>query len=86
MDSDVKNSPKDNQKKIIDIFVEEMPTGELFAGAGTGTSGSSVTAGLKEKNYLGKGIKVNTNVTVSDDQIKVYFLLLIQILEIQISH
>ena len=73
VDSDVKNSPKDNQKKIIDIFVEEMPTGELFAGAGTGTSGSSVTAGLKEKNYLGKGIKVNTNVTVSDDQIKGIF-------------
>ena len=45
----------DNQKKNIDIIVEESPTGEIFAGAGTGTSGATLTAGIKEKNYLGKG-------------------------------
>ncbi len=73
VDTNVKTSSSEQQKKIIDIFVEEMPTGEIFAGAGTGTSGSSVTAGIKEKNYLGKGIKVNTNVTVSDDEIKGIF-------------
>ena len=27
-------------KKIINIFVEEKPTGEIFAGVGTGTGGS----------------------------------------------
>ena len=41
--------------KIIDITVEEKPTGEIFAGIGTGTSGSIVSAGIKEKNYLGQG-------------------------------
>ena len=68
--SNVKNSKTDNQKKIIDITVEESPTGEIFAGAGTGTSGATITAGIQEKNYLGKGIKLSTNLTVSEDQIK----------------
>ena len=65
-----KTSTLDNQKKIIDIKVEESPTGEIFAGAGTGTSGATVTAGIQEKNYLGKGIKLGANLTVAEDQIK----------------
>ena len=40
-------------------------TGEIFAGAGTGTSGSSITAGIKENNYLGLGIKLDTNFTIT---------------------
>ena len=68
--SDVKISKKDNQKKVIDIKVEESPTGEIFAGAGTGTSGATVSAGIQEKNYLGKGIKLKTNILFSEDQIK----------------
>ena len=48
--SNIKNSNYDNQKKIIDIIVEENPTGEIFAGAGTGTSGATITAGIQEKN------------------------------------
>ena len=35
----------------INITVEEKPTGEIFAGAGTGTSGSTVSGGIKEKNF-----------------------------------
>ncbi len=68
--SDIKKSKIDNQKKIIDIIVEESPTGEIFAGAGTGTSGATISAGIQEKNYLGKGIKLKTNILVSEDQIK----------------
>ena len=52
----------DNLNKIIDITVEEKATGEIFAGAGTGTTGSSLSAGLKENNYLGLGIKLDTNI------------------------
>jgi len=55
--------------KIINITVEEKPTGEVFAGVGTGTGGSSFSVGLKEKNYLGKGINLDTNLAVSDDQV-----------------
>ena len=66
---DYKSSNNDNLSKIIDITVEEKPTGEIFAGAGTGTTGSNFSAGVKENNYLGLGIKLDTNFTVSDDSI-----------------
>ena len=56
--------------KIINISVEEQPTGEISAGAGTGTSGSSVSFGIRENNYMGTGIKIDTNVAVSDTGLK----------------
>ena len=74
VNSSVTTSKIDKQKKIIDIQVEETPTGEVFAGAGTGTSGASISAGIKEKNYLGKGISLTTNFSISEDQIKGKFL------------
>ena len=70
VESKIKTSKTDNQKKVIDILVEEMPTGEIYAGAGTGTSGATITAGIQEKNYLGKGIKLGTNILISEDEIK----------------
>jgi len=68
--SEVKNSKIKNNFKTIDITIEEKATGEIFAGAGTGTDGSSISMGIKEKNYLGKGIVLDTNLTLSDDEIK----------------
>ena len=68
--TEIKTSKTDNQKKVIDILVEEMPTGEIYAGAGTGTSGATITAGVQEKNYLGKGIKLGTNILISEDELK----------------
>ncbi len=67
---------KNKENKIINIIVEEKPTGEIFAGVGTGTSGSSFSAGLKEKNYLGKGITLDTNFAISDDEIRGKFSVL----------
>ena len=66
---DVTKKVKDdeNNKKIINIYVEESPTGEIMAGAGTGSDGSSITFGIKEKNYLGKGIKINSSFTLRND-------------------
>ena len=69
-----KTSSSDDLSQTIDITVEEKPTGEIFAGAGTGTTGTSFTAGIKEKNYLGLGIKLDTNLVLSDDSIKGRFL------------
>ena len=66
----------DSNKKIIDISIEEKPTGEIFAGAGTGTSGHSLTAGIKENNYLGLGIKLDTNINVTEDSLKGKFSVL----------
>ena len=68
--ADILESGLDSNKKTININVEEKATGEIFAGAGTGTSGSTISAGIKEKNYLGKGIKLDTVLSLSDDEIK----------------
>ena len=40
--------------KRIKIVVEEMPTGEISAGAGIGTDGGSFAFNIKENNWLGK--------------------------------
>ena len=68
----VKYKSKINNKnnKIIDIIVEEKATGEIFAGAGAGTTGTSISAGIKENNYLGLGIKLDTNLNLTEDSIK----------------
>ena len=73
VDAEVLDSNINKKNKIINIKVEEKATGEIFAGAGTGTSGSTVSAGIKEKNYLGKGINLNTNLTLSEQEIKGIF-------------
>ncbi len=51
--------------KIIDIVVEEKPTGEISAGAGVGTEGGSFSFNVSENNWLGKGKKVSTFVNVN---------------------
>ena len=62
-------------KKIIDITVEEKPTGEITAGAGVGTSGGALTFGVRENNYLGKGLGVDVNLTLSDESVRGLFSL-----------
>ena len=65
-----KLTTKDNDKKALNITVEEKPTGEIFASAGTGTQGSTIGFGVKENNFLGKNISLNTNLRLSDETIK----------------
>jgi outer membrane protein insertion porin family len=72
VDSVVKDGTGFNQK-IIDINVEEKPTGEITASAGVGTSGKSIGFGVKENNFLGRGLGINSNVTLSTDTIKGLF-------------
>ena len=67
--------PGSNQNlKIIDLIVEEKPTGEISLGAGIGTSGGSIGGGVKENNFLGKGIKLDTNLQISANTIKGKFV------------
>ena len=61
---------KDDKSKTIDISIAEKPTGEIFAGAGTGTNGATVSFGIKENNYLGKGLSVDTNANISQESIR----------------
>ena len=60
--------------KEIDIDVEERPTGEISLTAGFGTTGETIGAGIKENNFLGKGIKLNTNLELTSDSIKGQFI------------
>ena len=51
--------------KLVQIQVEEKPTGEITAGAGIGTSGGSFAFSISENNWLGKGINLATSLDVS---------------------
>ena len=61
--------------KIININLEEKPTGEIMAGAGFGTSGTTTTFGIKENNYLGNGLSVDAKLDLSQESIKGKFSL-----------
>ena len=61
------NSPN---SKIINIDVKEKATGEISAGAGIGTSGGTVVFGVKENNYLGKGLAVEAETIVTAESFK----------------
>ena len=64
-----------SNSKIINIEVKEKPTGEITAGAGFGTSGGSLGFGVTENNYMGKGIRLDANLTLREDSIKGLFSL-----------
>ena len=55
--------------KVLNITVEEKPTGEIAAIAGVGTSGNTIGFSVKENNFLGKGIGLNSNLTLSSNSI-----------------
>ena len=67
------NDGSDKDSKVIDITVEEKATGEITAGAGFGTDGGTLLFGIKENNYLGKGLIVEAQANLSADSIKGQF-------------
>ncbi len=73
VDSEIVDGNTSNLK-IINLTVEEQPTGEISLGAGVGTGGSTIGGGIVEKNFLGKGINLNTNLEISEESIKGQFV------------
>ena len=69
VESEVLDVTNEN-KKIINITVDEKPTGEIMAGAGVGTSGGTVAFGISENNYLGRGVEFSANATISAESLK----------------
>ena len=63
----------DDNSKIINISVEEKATGEISAGAGAGTDGATITAGVKENNFLGRGIALSAGATFTEETLKGQF-------------
>ena len=71
--SEVKSKVKTGSEKdlkIIDITVEERPTGEITAGAGVGSDGSTVAFGVKENNWLGSGIQLSSFLEVDESKVR----------------
>ena len=56
--------------KVMEIKVEEKATGEIAAGAGVGTEGTSFSFLLKENNYLGKGLGVDASLSITEHSIR----------------
>ncbi len=63
----------EKNSKIINIEVEEKPTGEISAGAGVGTSGSTIGFAIKENNFLGRGIQFSSNLELSEESVRGMF-------------
>ena len=60
-------------QKNINITIDEKPTGELMAGAGYGSDGSTFSIGVRENNFKGEGINLNTKLSLTEQTIKGYF-------------
>ena len=58
-----------NNLKIININIEEKPTGEISAGAGIGTNGGSFAINVQENNWLGQGKKVGFEIEVDQESL-----------------
>ena len=56
--------------KLIEIQVEEQPTGEISAGAGIGTDGGSFAFNIKESNWLGKGQTLSFEADIDSESLK----------------
>ena len=69
VDAEILDIDNEN-KKIINITVEEKPTGEIMAGAGVGTGGGTFVFGVAENNFLGGGLKLSSDLSVSSESLK----------------
>jgi outer membrane protein insertion porin family len=64
------NQGSDTTLKIIDINVEEMPTGQISAGAGVGTNGGSLAFEISENNWLGEGKKIDFSLSTDKESLE----------------
>ena len=55
--------------KILQIRVEEKATGEIMAGAGVGTDGTSFQFSVRENNWLGRGIVLQSFLNLSEEKV-----------------
>ncbi len=67
--SEVLDGP-DLNTKIININIEEKPTGEITLAAGVGTEGGTMGFSVSENNFMGRGVKLTTSLRVNENSIK----------------
>ena len=56
--------------KIINIDVEEKPTGEISLGAGVGSDGGTLGFSVSENNFMGKGVVLSSSLRLSADTVR----------------
>lgn len=66
---EIKTGSSDNLR-VIDIKVEEMPTGEISAGAGVGTNGGTLAFKISENNWLGQGKKLDFSIDSDEESLE----------------
>jgi outer membrane protein insertion porin family len=55
--------------KVLEVRLEEKATGEIMAGAGVGTAGTSFMASVSENNWLGRGITLESTLNISEEKL-----------------
>lgn len=65
---DLSHNVLNNSKVDVKIIIQEKPTGEISSGIGVSSANSSVTFNLKENNFLGEAIYVNTALNIGTQQ------------------
>ena len=56
--------------RIVNITLEEKPTGEISAGAGVGTNGGSFAFDITENNWMGNGVSLSTDISVDKETLR----------------
>ncbi len=64
------NEGENINTKVLDIEVREKPTGEISIGAGYGSEGGTFGFSVSENNFLGKNIKLTTDVRTTEDTLR----------------
>ena len=55
--------------RVLEISVEEKATGEILAGVGIGTAGTSFQFMVSENNWLGRGVKLQSTLEITEETI-----------------
>ena len=63
-------SGSDTNLRIIEVGVEEKATGLITAGAGVGTTGTSVMFAVEENNFLGRGVMLLSSAEISEESLR----------------
>ena len=56
--------------KVINIEVEEKPTGEISLGAGVGSEGGTIGFAVSENNFMGRGVKLSSSLRATDTTVR----------------
>ena len=67
--SEVFDGP-DLNTKIINLNIEEKPTGEITLAAGVGTEGGTMGFSVSENNFMGRGVRLSAALRISEEAIK----------------